>query len=212
MNKQKIIKLFPKSLIEVHSQFFDEAFAFAEVNSPLRINMYLAQVAHECAMFRQMEENLNYSAIGLAKTWKYRYAKNPEAKILLPNELAMRISRNPVEIANHTYAGRNGNGDYESGDGWRYRGMGEMMTTGRANFTALDKAFNMNGKIIANPEMLLDPYWAVMSAAFYWKKNRLNRFADMGVKGIKPCRKVINGGLIGLDKVIPLYHKITPAL
>jgi putative chitinase len=212
MNKANIIRLFPQSLIKDHVQVFDEAFAYANINTEQRIAMYLAQVAHECQHFRRMEENLNYSAKGLANTWPRLYAKYPKAKIKQPNDTAVQIAYKPVEIANRTYANRNGNGDYASGDGWRFRGMGELMTTGRSNYELLDDDFNMNGKIVANPELLIQPYWAVMSAVSYWNRNELNRFADMGADGIQPCRRAINGGLLGLDKVVALYHRIITAL
>ena len=63
-----------------------------------------------------------------------------------PNELARRYGRverkigektvvvqpaNQRMIANIAYAGRNGNGNIESGDGWRFRGKGIIQVTGR---------------------------------------------------------------------------------
>jgi hypothetical protein len=62
---------------------------------------------------------------------------------------------------NRTYANRNGNGDYASGDGYHYRGRGFVQLTGRARYKqASDKAKELDFKIddvhpdlVANPEL-----------------------------------------------------------
>lgn len=200
-------KVFPKSRISEFDPFWEQAFAHASIDNNLRAVMFLAQVGHECQGYTRFEENLNYSASGLANTWPYRYAINPKAKVKVPNALAVAIQRKPEIIANKTYANRNGNGDEASGDGWRYRGRGEIMTTGYRNFLRVDTAFNMNGKIGSNPDMLKEPYWAHMAAAEYWRENNLNKFADK--KDIPGARKAINGGLIGLGDVTLYYNKIS---
>lgn len=210
MNKEAIIKLFPNSLIEKQIEFFDEAFSFASINTDARIIMFIAQVGHECQYFTDFEENLNYGAQGLANTWPKLYAVNPNAKVKVPNDLAKKLHRKPIEIANTSYAFKNGNGSIQSGDGWRYRGRGDIQITGRANYLLVDDDFNMNGKILANPQLLIEPYWAIMSAASFWKRNGLNRWADS--KNIVKARRVINGGVIGLEKVITLYHEAEKAL
>lgn len=85
----------------------------------------LATAYHETgrAMVPVME-NLNYSASGLLKTFPKYFTKSDAAK----------YARNPVAIANRAYANRLGNGDEASGDGWKYRGRGAVMITGRTNY------------------------------------------------------------------------------
>jgi putative chitinase len=43
----------------------------------------------------------------------------------------------PVALANRAYANVNGNGNEASGDGWRYRGRGFLMISGKANYAAV---------------------------------------------------------------------------
>lgn len=200
-------KIFLRSRITEFDPFWAQCFEHASIDSNLRAVMFLAQVGHECQGYTRFEENLNYSASGLANTWPTKYAINPKAKVKVPNAIAVAIQRKPEIIANKTYANRNGNGNEASGDGWRYRGRGEIMTTGYGNVLKVDNAFNMNGKIVSNPDLLTEPYWAHMAAAEYWRANNLNKFADK--KDISGARKAINGGLIGLGDVTMYYNKIS---
>jgi putative chitinase len=85
----------------------------------------LATAYHETGRsMRPIEENLNYSASGLLKTFP---------KYFTPMQ-AQSYARRPERIANRAYANRMGNGDEASGDGWRFRGRGLVQLTGRDNY------------------------------------------------------------------------------
>jgi|GEM_PF-4557527 len=198
-------KVFPKSRIAEFDSFWEQAFAYASIDSNLRAVMFLAQVGHECQGFTKFEENLNYTAQRLADIWPSRFAVDKNAKIKTPNETAVKIQRKPELIGNAVYSGRMGN--KAPGDGYKYRGRGLIMLTGLNNYRDSDNAFNMNGKIISNPDLLLTPYWGLITSARYWKRNDINRYAD--VKDIAGARKAINGGLIGLGDVTLYYNKIS---
>lgn len=109
----------------------------------------MATAYHETGTkFQPVEENLNYSAQGLANTFPVRCSINPKDTTKKPNEKALQIARNPISIANYVYANKNGNGNESSGDGWKYRGIGMCQTTGRGNY----KKFGCEN----NPEKMLD--------------------------------------------------------
>ena len=156
-----------------------------DINTPKRLAGFLAQTAHESGDFRLLEENLNYSAAQLQKTWPKRFDATTAAQ----------FARRPEAIANRVYSNRMGNGTPESGDGWRFRGRGIKQLTGRDNYTAFGKSVNMTAEKAA--EYLPTKKGAVESAAWFWKTNNLNRFADTG--DIVGMTKVINGGTIGLE-------------
>lgn len=163
-----------------------------EINTDLRIACFLAQTGHESADYKRLSENLNYSAQGLANTWPKRYAIPNTKK---PNALALRIERNPEEIANHTYCDRNGNGPYESGDGWKYRGRGLIQLTFKSNYEAFAHSINKSlDEIIVYIET---PAGAIESACWFWKSNNLNVLADKA--DMELITKRINGGTIGLE-------------
>lgn len=155
-----------------------------DINTPMRLAGFLAQTAHESADYKLLEENLNYSAAQLQKTWPKRFDATT----------ASQFARKPEAIANKVYSDRMGNGSAASGDGWRFRGRGIKQLTGRDNYTAFGKSVGMTAEKTA--EYLTTKKGAVESAAWFWKTNNLNRFADVG--DIVGMTKAINGGDIGL--------------
>jgi len=99
----------------------------------------LATAHHETGKKMQpVEENLNYSQQGLADTFPTRCSIYPKDTPRKPNAKAISIARKPVAIANYVYAHKNGNGDENSGDGWKFRGRGLPQTTGRINYKRFD--------------------------------------------------------------------------
>jgi len=186
------------------------------IDTPLRMAAFLAQVGHESGGLTLLEENLNYSAEGLANVWPKRYAKKLQNGLYaknnvgryLPSALAIKIARKPVLIASWTYADRMGNGSVESQEGWKYRGRGILQITGKSNYAEL--TLNTGIDFVSNPDLLKEPAYALISACFFWKSNNLNRFADK--KDIVSLSKVINGGIIGLEHRKALYEKACKTL
>ena len=151
-----------------------------------RLAAFLSQIGHESANLSRVEENLNYSAQGLMRTWPRRFPTL---------ESAQPYHRNPQMIANKVYANRMSNGNEASGDGWRYRGRGLKQLTGKYNYMLLSKEFGTD--FVANPELLIHPVWCAISACWFWSTNNCNSFAD--AQDIEGLTRRINGGLIGID-------------
>ncbi len=149
-------------------------------------------------------ENLNYSPRGLAATWPSRY-RGADGQ---PNALAQRLARNPQAIANNAYASRNGNGDEPSGDGWRFRGRGLLQITGRSNYRAAGAGLGQ--PLECEPEVLEQPEWAAISAAWWWASHGLNELADCGE--FAAITRRINGGTCGLDDREALYARALEVL
>ena len=159
-----------------------------QINTPLRLAHFLAQCGHESGGFRVTSENLNYSAKGLNGIFK---------KYFPTEAAAAAYARNPQKIANKVYANRMDNGSEASGDGFKFRGRGYIQLTGRANYTLFGKAI---GEDIANNPDLVSGKYALLSAAWFWSKNGLNKLADGGAGDavVTSITKRVNGGTIGL--------------
>lgn len=162
------------------------------VNTPLRIANFMAQIEHESGL-KPISENLNYSKDGLLKTFpKYFNSNN-----------ANFYARKPELIANKVYCNRMGNGNYESGDGWKYRGRGFIQLTGKSNYLMLAKDTRID--FLNNPDLLLEEANAMIAALWFWGKNNLNLLADND--DINGITKKINGGFNGLEDRKDLLDK-----
>lgn len=159
-----------------------------EINTPRRIAAFFANVSEESEQLTMARENMNYSANGLANVWPARFAADRKATPLKPNDKALRLARKPVEIANEVYANRLGNGDVNSGDGWKYRGVGWIQATGKTNVEAALAACNLKSDQV---DFLERPEFAAMSAAYIWKKFGCNELADKDM--FSASVKAING-------------------
>ncbi len=151
-----------------------------------RFTHFMAQVAHESANFRLLEENLKYSAERLLVVFP-KYFKTPED--------AQAYALQPEKIANRIYASRMGNGDEASGDGWRYRGRGFIQLTGRENYRKIGAKIGED--LEANPDRVATELpVALKTACAYWDDRNLNALAD--ADDIRAITKKINGGYHGL--------------
>jgi putative chitinase len=110
-------------------------------------------------------------------------------------EMANQYARNPEKIANKVYGGRMGNGTEETGEGWKYRGRGIKQLTGKENYDRCGSGLGVD--LVSDPDKLLDPKYATLSAGWFWNKHNLNDLADKS--DVETMTKRINGGLLGLD-------------
>ncbi len=173
-------------------RFFNRWAASFGVVTPLRTAHFLAQVFHESACLRRTEENLNYSSEGLVRTWPSRFSF-AEAKV---------YAHRPEKIANRVYADRMGNGNEASGDGFRFRGRGLIMITGRDNYQAYADCELCNGNPVRNPWLLAKAPGSIKSALFFWQRNGCNQLADRD-NAVAITRR-INGSTLGLKKRLEL--------
>ena len=172
----------------------NQVFVKYDIGTPKRQAAFIGQCAVESANFTRLQENLNYSAQRLTQVWPSRF----------PNiSMAEPYANNPEKLADFVYAGRMGN--LQDGDGWKFHGRGLIQLTGRENYANCGSGVGVD--LIDNPDLLLTPKYAVLSAGWYWNKKGLNALADTQEYGAMTRR--INGGLTGLDERIA---KITKAL
>lgn len=166
------------------------------INTKERIAAFLANIIHETGGLKSLEENLNYSEKGLLATFPSRITSE-EAKIL---------ARKPELIANKVYGNRYGNVD--EGDGWKYRGRGIFQVTFKKNYENIGKKLEID--LLSNPDLLLEPPYAALSAGIYWDEKKLNLLADK--KDFHGVVKKINGGLNGIEDRLKYYNKFLEIL
>lgn len=164
-----------------------------QIDTPERMAGFLAQCAHESGGFTAIKENLNYRAASLRKTF---------SKYFPTDELAQQYAGKQQAIANKVYANRMGNGDEDSGDGYRYCGRGLIQLTGRDNYFWYAASLEISPEDAS--EYMETFEGAAQSACWFWETNNLNQWADKG--DILTMTKRINGGTIGLEDRIAHYE------
>jgi putative chitinase len=170
-----------------------DTFIKYNISTTQRQASFIGQCQHESNNFKTLQENLNYSAEGLMKTWPSRFPTK---------EIADQYARQPAKIAGKVYNGRMGNTSEE--EAAKYFGRGLIQLTGKENYDRCGKAIGVD--LINQPQLLAEPNYAAMSAGWFWNKAGLNDLADAQEYG--QMTKRINGGTLGLDDRIA---KITKA-
>jgi putative chitinase len=173
-----------QSLCEILPQY--------DITTPERVVGFVSQCAHESNNFRTLEENLNYSADNLLKTFSRYFGPAPKRN-------ASEYAGNPEKIANYVYmdefrSTKGQMGNTQPGDGWRFRGRGIKQLTGRNNYSAFGRTVGMTAEQAA--DYVATKKGALESACWFWKNKNLNRFADS--RDVKGLTRAINGGDIGL--------------
>lgn len=137
-----------------------------EINSPLRRAHFLTHILKESGNLRYTSERLDYSAQALRRIFNRQFRSEA---------VASDYAKDPERIANRAYANRLGNGDEASGDGWRYRGRGLILLTGKSNYRALGQ--NLGVDLLGLPDLVATIHGAD-SAGFFWYSAGLNASAD----------------------------------
>jgi len=137
------------------------------INTPLRVAAFLAQIGHESGRLRYVKE------LWGPTVWQ------------------------------QGYEGRADLGNTQKGDGSKFRGRGLIQITGRYNYRLCGEALGLD--LLEHPELLEDPHYAVMSAAWYWDGRCLNKYADAG--DFDHITRRINGGDNGKADRDALYQR-----
>lgn len=201
---EQLRRLSPRCEADAIAPSLDRAFRKHEITSDRRIRHFMSQVAHECLGFTRLVENLNYTTPErIRQVWPSRFPTVASARPFV---------RNPRALANKVYGGRLGNKGPD--DGWRYRGGGAIMVTGRTNYGLASGWTGLN--LVAEPEQLRSWPVAVLAAAGFWSSNGLNAIADEDdderiaesmvqhlidneSDDLVQATRAVNGGRIGLE-------------
>jgi putative chitinase len=171
----------------------NDTFAKYGIDTVKRQSAFIGQCGHESNNFKVLEENLHYSAGALMRVWPSRFDQ----------ATADKYANNPEMIANKVYGGRADLGNTQDGDGWKFHGRGVIQLTGRSNYQVCGDALGQ--PFTKQPDLLLEPEWACMSAGWFWNRKQLNLLADD--ENWETMTKRINGGTLGLDDRINRIHK-----
>jgi predicted chitinase len=190
-----------------------------KLDTPLRRAHFFAQVRQEAGpSFSPKQECFNYRPEVLVEKFDY-YRKRPQearddGRLLEPAAVlsavsgtgARKVTKNLIHpadqqaIANKAYGSRDGNGDVQSGDGWRFRGRGIFQLTLRSNYAQFTEEYSQlwsDGAVnfLLEPDKIcVFPYF-VRSAVWFWVRKGVYAKADGGAQdaNINNVTRVVNG-------------------
>jgi putative chitinase len=169
---QKIYTHAPADRLQKYLVPLNAALDFAQINTPLRLAAFLAQIGHESMELRYMSE------VWGPTPQQLKYERPVGAELVKP----------PTEPPLWQRLGNT-----EPGDGFAFRGAGPIEVTGRANFRAAGKVIGED--LEANPDRAHTPEIAFKMAAWFWSSHGLNALADR--QDFDHITRIINGGYNG---------------
>lgn len=175
-----------------------------EINNPLRVSHFLAQVLHETGGLTDADlvENLNYSAEGLHTTYRKYFPTLEEAKPFgrAPGDSPEVRRKKQEAIANRVYGGRKDLGNNQPGDGFRFIGRSLNQITGRWMYERIGSILGID--LVGQPWLACHPQHALeVTAALWTHVKKLNPFADeddllrvsIGINGVNRSTGLPNG-------------------
>lgn len=148
---------------------FEAAMLEFGIDSESRAAAFLAQAGHESGSLAHVVESLSYSAQRLLQVWPSRFPTL---------QSTTGCAYNAEHLACVVYANRMGNGDVESGDGWKYRGRGPIQITGADNYERCGEALAL--PLLEQPELLEGATAGARSAAWFFVHAGCVQAADAG--------------------------------
>ena len=202
-------KVAPRAFPNYVRAFENDAALFTEfeINTPLRVAHFLAQTMHECGRGTVLFENLRYTT---AARLMQIFGVGHHSAAIRPEEVPGLLN-NPEKLGERVYGLGNPRkaqelGNTRPGDGYKYRGGGLMQTTGGGAYRRMgDKA---HADFHGDPNLIIDPAYAVKPALYEWREGNLNTYADHN--DIRSITRKINGGYNGLAERQALFNEFWP--
>lgn len=173
------------------------------INTVPRLAAFIGQCAVESSDFTRLDENLYYTSV--------ERLRGVYPSSITSDAMAQGLLRNPQALANKVYAGKGGNGNEASGDGWRYRGRGMIQLTLKSNYSRA--AYECQRPYVDQPDLVAQPLDAAIAAAWYYSAHGCNTMADNW--DIDRITRAINPAMLGkiqrrarCDKVLDTLNNL----
>jgi predicted chitinase len=150
------------------------------MTDPKYINATLANVMKETGG-KVVEENLNY-----------KNTSNDRIKSIFGSRAAGKtdkeldqIKSDPKQMGEMMYGNTTKMGQQmgntEPGDGFKYRGRGNVQLTGKSNYAAASKAIYGDNRLLDNPDLVNNPAVAAEVTAWYMQKGQTGMAKTLGI-------------------------------
>ncbi|HEY9212077.1 MAG TPA: peptidoglycan-binding protein [Ancylobacter sp.] len=173
-----------------------------EIDTPLRLAHFLAQVFHESGGLKLLRESGNYKAPRIVEI----FGVGVHSAAVTKAEAA-KLAGNGQALFERVYGLGNPKkarelGNLKAGDAWKYRGGGLMQNTG-------GDAYRRYG-FADDPDAITSAARCLEPALKVWKEKGCNALADRN--DIREITHRINGGYNGYDDRVAWFNRAWPLL
>ncbi len=121
-------------------------------------------------------------------------------------ELPSRFNSSPGGRPFDLYDHRTDLGNRGPRDGERYRGRGFVQLTGRANYETVGRTLGLGMELVFAPQRANEPVLAARILAAFLAARRLSLKTALFEGDLARARRLVNGGLHGLDRFVEAYR------
>jgi putative chitinase len=185
-SKEDLKKIFPSasdSDMELLASVINDKGKDFGIDNAIKLQHFLAQAGHETGGFTTLnvtESTYWTTASKLAKTYSKFTMDSAQASTNANLYYAPSYLQNSSGVANIAMCCQYGNGNVESGDGYKYRGRGIFQLTWKDNYSAFktwynnkydpDKDFVTNPGLVSSNDTI-----AILSGLWYYKTRVLDK-------------------------------------
>lgn len=178
------------------------------INTPLRRVNLVCQVMGETGGCTIVQESGNYSAARIVEI----FGPGHSSAAIGPAEAA-RLAGDGPALFDRTYGLGNPHmahmlGNTQKGDGWKFRGIGPLQSTGRG--AAIRWGDKCRADFVTDPLVMMKPEYIMLPPLLEWTAGNLNQAADQD--DTRRIRRVINGGYNGMADVQHWHDLLWPLL
>lgn len=160
------------------------------------LNLFIAWVLHNTNYLSNRQETLSYlSTERIVAAYPGYFRSSSEARLYI---------NRPEDLANLVYGLRMGN--TEPSDGYKFRGRGYALITGRGNYRKVSNGLNLGNLLEEDPSRLLSDYKLdALAAAYVFREALANVKPDADFP--EKWRR-LQGGLAGLASIKTILDKL----
>jgi putative chitinase len=179
-----------------------------DIITPLRVTNLLAQFLGETGGGEILQESGNYTAKRIMQIFGVGHHS-----AAVTSAQASRLAHDGPALFERVYGLGNPRkahelGNTQPGDGWKFRGIGILQSTGRGAAQRWGDRCQVD--FVSDIMLMVDPRYALLPALYEWQANHLNVAAD--ADDVRRIRKAINGGYNGYEDVVEWHRRVWAVL
>jgi len=194
-----------------HAEALVQACERFGISTPVQQAVFLGQLHVESMGFRRSVESLDYAADKLQGVFGKRITRHEaqmygriDAKVRMRTRWEHPDQRaNQEAIANCVYGGEWGRrnlGNTLAGDGWRFRGRGDIQLTGRTNYRQFSLFTFQDLRLLDTPDMVAQLPYRSLAAGWFWSSRECGKLITGNLaQSVEAVTRRINGGMHAYD-------------